>query len=138
LIVEFVLPGKPVPKGRPRITSIGVKPRAYTPAATRKYEDEIRLVAGFAMRDHDPIPGPVAVEITARVPIPKSMSKKKRAEIAEGDRLPVTKPDVDNYIKAALDAMNGVVFEDDNQVTDLSVSKRYSDTPELAVRVTSI
>ena len=36
------------------------------------------------------------------------------------------KPDCDNLAKAVLDALNGVLWQDDSQVVELSVSKWYA------------
>ncbi len=41
--------------------------------------------------------------------------------MAQGDR-----PDVDGILKAILDAMRGVLYEDDRQVVDLCARKRDS------------
>ena len=45
------------------------------------------------------------------------------------------KPDVDNIAKSILDAMNGFVFKDDNQVSKISVEKRYAENEKVFVRV---
>ncbi len=37
------------------------------------------------------------------------------------------KPDVDNVVKAVLDAMNDCVYVDDAQVYSIAVEKRYTD-----------
>ena len=37
-------------------------------------------------------------------------------------------PDVDNVVKPILDALNGVVFADDNVVSDILCRKRYIDS----------
>ena len=45
----------------------------------------------------------------------------------------ITKPDIDNLIKAILDAGNGVLWHDDNQVVSVNAAKRYSEnTPPRA------
>ena len=36
------------------------------------------------------------------------------------------KPDIDNIAKSILDAMNGFVFKDDNQVAKISIEKRFA------------
>jgi Holliday junction resolvase RusA-like endonuclease len=38
---------------------------------------------------------------------------------------PCKKPDIDNILKAYLDAMNGIVYEDDTQVVSLHSTKVY-------------
>lgn len=41
----------------------------------------------------------------------------------------------DNYVKSALDAMNGIVWHDDALITDLEVKKRYSKHPHIEMEV---
>ena len=48
------------------------------------------------------------------------------------------KPDADNLGKAALDALNKIVFNDDCQVVDLRVLKIASSTPSLRIQIESI
>jgi Holliday junction resolvase RusA-like endonuclease len=43
--------------------------------------------------------------------------------------------DVDNCAKAALDALNGVAFEDDSQVAKLVVEKSYGQEARTTVRI---
>jgi Holliday junction resolvase RusA-like endonuclease len=49
---------------------------------------------------------------------------------------PVVLPDVDKLARAALDALTGVAYEDDSQVVELRVRKRYaSGEPWTEIRV---
>jgi Holliday junction resolvase RusA-like endonuclease len=132
-IITLTVPGVPVAKGRPKITTRGKFARAYTPAKTRRYEDLIKIAATDVMQDCPPIEGALVLTVTAYVAMPKSLSKKARLEALDGIRKPVTRPDADNYAKAALDGCNGVLFRDDSQVTDLIVRKRYSERPRLVI-----
>ena len=75
------------------------------------------------------------MSITAYVQPPKSMSKKKRLAALNDELRPSTRPDVDNYAKAALDGCNAIIFRDDSLVTDLIVRKRYSERPRLVITV---
>lgn len=47
--VRFTVPGEPVGKGRPRLSSRNGFAHAYTPAGTRKYEAMVRKLAGEEM-----------------------------------------------------------------------------------------
>jgi Holliday junction resolvase RusA-like endonuclease len=132
-IIILTIPGAPIAKGRPKVSSRGRFPRVYTPAKTRRYEDLIKIAAAEVMQDCPPIEGALLLTVTAYVQMPKSLSKKARAEAMDGIRKPVTRPDADNYAKAALDGCNGVLFRDDSQVTDLIVRKRYSERPRLVI-----
>lgn len=130
--IRFEVGGPPVAKGRPRMTRNGF---VYSPAKTRKYEAHARLAAQEAMDERAPIDGPVKVEVFAWLPIPKSWSKKKRGKAELGYVAATKRPDCDNYCKAALDALNGVVFYDDSQVIELLVRKGYSVKPRLFISV---
>ena len=134
-IISISIPGVPVAKGRPRFTTAGGFARSYTPAKTQRYEDLIRCEAAKAMNGDDPLAEPVCMTVTAYVQPPKSMSKKRRLEALDGALKPATRPDVDNYAKAALDGCNAIIFRDDSLVTDLIVRKRFSERPRLVITV---
>lgn len=138
MILSLTIPGPPVGKGRAKFRRTGNFVQTYTPAKTRRYEDLIKSRAFDAMAGRPPVTCAVALEVVAFVGIPQSFSKAKRAAALAGDLKPVTKPDIDNYLKAVLDGMNGVVFRDDNQVTDTTVRKRYSLTPRLEIMVSDM
>lgn len=132
-IVTFNVDGPPVAKGRARATTIRGMVRLYTPAKTRAYEDTVRIAAAMAMGARRPFEGEVTMTITAMVAIPTSFSKRKRTNAIAGIIKPTTRPDADNYAKAALDGCNGILFRDDSQVTDLIIRKRYAAEPRLVV-----
>jgi Holliday junction resolvase RusA-like endonuclease len=130
--VSIVVPGAPIPKGRPRLSTINGHARAFTPAKTRRYEDLIRLEAGRVMAGREQLQGPTAVRIKAYMPMPQALAKHKtKGPSAEAGVIrPLTKPDVDNMAKV-IDALNGIVWPDDNQVVELTVEKFYSARPRL-------
>jgi Holliday junction resolvase RusA-like endonuclease len=124
--------GQPVGKGRPRFTRQG---RAYTPQKTRDYEHKLAASASDAMQDLglEPTSSKCRMHILAQFEIPKSWSKKRREAATRGEVSP-GRPDIDNVVKIALDAINGVVFEDDAQVHKVIATKRYGD-PMILVSV---
>ncbi|MNO01372.1 Endodeoxyribonuclease RusA [compost metagenome] len=67
--------------------------------------------------------------------VPKSMSKKRKAQALAGELKPMKKPDTDNVLKAICDACNGVVWRDDVQNTDGMYRRRYADVPGVKVRI---
>ena len=133
--VSFVVPGEAVGKGRPRVSTIGGHARMFTPQKTANYETLIAMAAQQAMAGRELIGGPVLVEMKILVSVAASWSKKKTAEALAGDVMPTKKPDADNVLKAICDGINGIVFKDDVQVVNVSLSKRFSETPEVSVRV---
>src|SRR5262245_49615675 len=111
-LLEIVLDGAPKGKGRPRFTRKG---HAFTPAATRSYEAALRYAAQVEQGEAPPLDGPLTVEIEARMPVPKSWPKKRRADALAGRTAPTSTPDLDNLMKT-VDALNGIVWNDDAQV----------------------
>ncbi len=126
--------GPPRGKGRPRFRSMGKFVSAYTDAATRKYESALHDQAKKVMGTDQPLEGPLAVEIVAYTPIPKSWNRKDTAAALAGESVPTSRPDVDNLSKV-VDALNGVVWRDDSQIVDLHVWKFYSAEPRLVIKV---
>jgi Holliday junction resolvase RusA-like endonuclease len=137
--VSIVVPGAPVPKGRPRLSTINGQARAFTPTKTRRYEDLIRLEAGNVMEARAQLQGPTSVRIRAYMPMPQAMAKSKfKSQSAEAGVIrPLTKPDVDNFAKV-IDALNGIVWPDDNQVVELTVEKFYSLRPRLELTASEL
>ena len=72
------------------------------------------------------------------LPAPASWSAKRQGAALRGEIRPTTRPDADNYVKAALDAINEIVVVDDSMIVDLIVSKRYALTPQLAITITPL
>ena len=61
-----------------------------------------------------------------------------KGPLAESGALrPITKPDADNFAKV-IDALNGIVWPDDNQVVELTVEKFYSTRPRLEMNAEEI
>jgi Holliday junction resolvase RusA-like endonuclease len=133
--VSFLVPGEAVGKGRPRVSTIGGHARMFTPQKTANYETLIAMAAQQAMAGRELLAGPVMVEMKIFVSVAASWSKKKTAEALSGEVMPTKKPDADNVLKAICDGINGIVFKDDVQVVNVSLSKRFSATPGVSVRV---
>lgn len=137
--VTICLEGEPRGKGRPRFRVI--KPHGgaqfvstYTDAATRNYENDLRIVAKQAMRGREKFSGPVLVKVIARMPIPVSWPKSKQSAAVAGHVRPTGKPDADNVLKV-LDALNDIAWHDDSQIVSAFISKVYSDHPALVIEV---
>lgn len=136
--VTFCVPGHPQGKGRARSVRRGNFIAHYTPEKTRSYESIIRGCAYDAMAKQLPMDGPVEVVMTAIFDIPGRWSIKKRTAALFGDIKPTKKPDIDNIIKAVVDACNGIVFKDDCQIVRGQYAKSYGPQPLIAVTVTAL
>lgn len=136
--VFILIPGKPVPKGRPRATKIGGFIRMYTPPTTQIYETLCADEAKACMQGHKPFEGPVEVNMQIFVPIPKSYNKARKEACRLGKIVPTGSSDLDNVFKSVMDGFNGIVFVDDSQIVDAHVTKRFSDEPCVIAIVTPL
>lgn len=139
VFVCFELQGEPRPKGRHR-SRIGYKNgkpfmMQYPDPDTAKYEAVLAEAASLFMRGRAPTENPVALLVHAYKPIPASWTKTDRARALAGAIMVTSRPDGDNFLKGAMDALNGVVWRDDAQIVDARVIKRYSDSPALRIEV---
>ena len=121
--LSFVANVEPVPKSRPR--TVSVKDRAgrvrrvstYTPKRCKDFERDLSLYAFRAISAAWDKAGPFTVRLdfycrTAR------------------------RVDLDNLCKAVLDALNGIVWNDDCDVTQLSAAKDIDrENPRVEVTV---
>lgn len=75
-----------------------------------------------------PVSGPVECSIVFYITPPKdiSTSKTKIDLINKNIIYPQTRPDIDNYLKPVLDAMQNIIYKDDAQIFKISGEKRYS------------
>ena len=134
-MLTLFVPGPPQGKGRARSTTVNGKTFHYTPDKTRTYEGMIRTQAIEEMGIRAVTTQPIALKLVINYPIPVSWPKWKLQAAFDGEIVPTTKPDADNVVKAIKDALNGVVWKDDCQVTQMEVSKIYSESPGVLVEV---
>lgn len=128
-MTTLILPIKAIPKGRPRVSKHG---HAFTPARTRDFETLAKLHISRQFRE-EIIKTGVSINIIFGFKVPKSW---KQSVIDNMNRLAhLIVGDVDNYAKATIDAMNGIVFEDDRQITRLTCEKKYSDTDFILIDI---
>lgn len=131
--MKFEIIGKPIGKGRPRLGKYGT----YTPTKTANYETLVKWTFANEFKDFKPIEGAVKAKITAVFTVPKSYSKKKRAEALT--KIDYThKPDCDNIAKIILDSLNGLAYIDDSQVSCLLVFKNYGEQEKVIVELEKI
>lgn len=136
-MIEFVIPGEAVAQGRPRASAANGTVRMYDPKKSRDFKQFVSLIAS-QNAPASLLEGELALRVKIYRPIPKSFSKKKTALAESGTLRPISKPDVDNYVKGVKDGCNKIIWKDDSQIVDLHVSKFYSNKPRVEVQVTSV
>ena len=132
--MKLIFEIEPVEQARPRATRMGRGIRLYDPKKVSVYKKQLAMMCKFQYKE-DPLDGPLRVELGFYRHVQSSLSKKERELRISGVHRPTVKPDTDNYIKSTLDGLNGLLWEDDNQIVDLIAYKYYSDNPRVEIDV---
>ena len=134
--ITFRLSTIPVAKGRPRFHIYRGRILVKTPTKTADYENLIAFKyqeasGGFKFERETPL----HVSLFFGMPIPSSSTKSRKAAMEDGILKHTKKPDIDNLIKAVLDALNDIAWKDDSQIIRLSAEKIYSKEPYVYIRI---
>lgn len=119
-MMTFEILADPVPLARPRFSKNG---RAYLPTRSRDYRQVIQnAIKAQLSSDFFPFEG----EIVCRL---KFYRKFKPSSRRFGD--------LDNHVKAVMDAAQGILFADDSQVVSTVADKIQSDRPrtEFSIKI---
>jgi crossover junction endodeoxyribonuclease RusA len=117
---RFRVRGVPVAKGSMRALMIRGRPALTSTARNLKeWENVIR----FQVQEWQgaPLECPVTLMLAFNLPRPKSLPKRAWAYAK-----PTKRPDLDKLVRAVIDALTGVVYRDDAQVTTIAASKHYA------------
>ena len=121
---------KAIGKERPRYSA--KTHRMYTPTRTSTFEEKVKsaFLSKYNIQT-EPTEKPLEAIIKVYFEAPKSFSKKKRISLmyTPYDK----KPDCDNLAKTILDALNGLAYKDDKQITYLSIEKSYGEENKIEV-----
>lgn len=140
-MAQCYIPGPPQGKARartfynPRLGRV----QSITPEKTVLYENLIKTcwieqTGGTRFPDG----AVLAATIVAYFEIPKSAPKKDVPDMRAGRIRPTKKPDMDNIIKTVLDALNGIAYRDDSQITAVVAVKVYTERKDNEPHVTLI
>lgn len=139
MVYEFNVNIRPAPKDRPRASlmrkgtgyAVGKNGRPIIMFNSTKrsegFEGGLKLAVRTQLQERGikarfPMTGPVELGILLRIPLPEKGKQGSRMF------LPACKPDLDNYEKAVMDAMNGLLYKDDAQVVTKAAKKSFTDS----------
>ena len=122
----IVVEGKIKGKARPRFNTQSGK--VFTPTDTVTYENWIKCC--YREQSGKWLEGAIRAIIEVYYKIPKSYTKKRVQAIRDGLEMPLKKPDSDNIAKIVLDSLNKIAFDDDAQIVELTVIKKWTEEME--------
>lgn len=104
------------------------------------HQKQIKLILKKVqnLAPEDPLYGAISVSVEVYIDRPKTHFGTGRNSDKVKDsspKYPIGRPDIDNYIKFVLDALNGVFYKDDSQVVHIESIKEYSTEPKTIVRI---
>jgi len=111
-VTEATIRIRPVTKGRPRL---GRRRRAFTPARTVEFEQEVARQFREQHPDMEPMIGPLGM----RIIYGSNHIEVTIWELETSCRPKYVTGDIDNYGKSAQDGLNGVAYVDDKQIQHL-------------------
>ena len=133
-LCAFVVPGKPVPKQRPRTVRAGGKVRTYTPKKTMEFEHRVSWAAAGVLGVRDPpvatVGQPLYIRVVAVYDRPAYLKSRKTPD---GLVMKTTRGDGDNLLKAVCDGigkthlMSVRLIHDDAQFVGCEVWKFYAE-----------
>lgn len=146
-MTKFVFNIDPVEQARPRATIVKVydnakrrfknSVRMYDPKKVVEFKALLKMLAiqEKRIKKYQLIENgkPLHVSVIFYRPIQKSFSKVEKIRRILGKVFPTVKPDLDNYIKSTFDALNGVLWHDDNNIVSIHAMKMYSDKPRIEI-----
>lgn len=119
-MITFIIPGNPKPQGRPRFFRRGKFVGTYDPDDSKDFKHKVATY--FKASGGSVMEGPISMDMKCIFKRPKRLMTKKSPD----GMVPCDKrPDADNLIKAVLDALNGLAYHDDGQVSCIRVWKVY-------------
>jgi Holliday junction resolvase RusA-like endonuclease len=143
-VIQFTVPGIPVPQPRAKATSFGGRSRMYTPTKTpngntngiAEFKAAVRIKAAEAHRGA-PLDCPLKLTAVFLFPRTKGITWKSKP-MPRQPYVAKVRNDIDNLIKSLCDAMTGVVWVDDGQVYEATAVKMYAagdEQPRVEVKV---
>ncbi len=117
--VELQYDIDPVPASRPRVTRWGT----YYGKKYKNYKAAMKELTDKG--DEKYLEGLIFADMTFFIPMAKSWPKKRKAESL--GRYCNNNADLDNYEKAILDSLSGVIFHDDCQIVTQVSRKIWSE-----------
>ena len=132
--------GTPQALKRHRHKAIGKLVKTYDPSSEDKESFLWKAISDN--KPDKPILNAIELDLIFYMPRPKGDYGSGRNENIlkpSASKHHIKKPDLDNMIKFATDALNGVYWKDDSQIYKINASKRYTEmTPRIEIVIEEV
>lgn len=139
--IEFVFEGNPIAKKRPRFARRGKFVSTYKDVREQTEESKVWLQIRQQYKG-EVINGAIMVIANFYIQRPNAHFRTgKNAGILKKNapRYPLSRPDIDNYLKFYMDCLNEVVWSDDCQIIAIHSCKVYADgKPKTEIIITRV
>lgn len=125
----------PEPQKKTKFRRCGNKVFTYDPSS--RYIERLQ----WQIRAHQQpelYMGPVEIDLTFFLTIPKATSKVKRRLMNNGSIKHIIRPDLDNLAYAVTNAMKGIIYRDDSQIVSSRYRKFYGDQPRIVIKIRDV
>ncbi len=141
-MIQIAVRGEPLAKQSARFAKRGKFMVSYQPKKIVDWKAQARLqIINQLPEGFKPLQGPVIISNLKFLFNPlKSFNKKTKEKIANGGLVyKRTKPDLDNLQKQINDVCNGLLFNDDAQIVEVSnMVKAYAETPMISFDIDEV
>ena len=130
-VVELILEGIPIVWKAPYVGSRG----AFSP----KYNEK-KIIQSIlrSMYKGQIIKEPIRCDVFFYMPVPKSISKRKRIMMLQDEIRPTAGGDLVNLRKWIEDCLQEIVIENDRQIVEGETGKWYGEIPKTVIQILPI
>jgi Holliday junction resolvase RusA-like endonuclease len=129
----ILLPIRPVAKQSYRATKTGF---GYQSATVKKFKKEVQAMLPMGKFKRPFFANSaLTCEIVFEFKETAGNIKKCKVKDSDGKRYKTTRPDLDNLCKAILDAMNGIIFDDDSAIVELKCKKLLAENDYITIKI---
>lgn len=135
--VSFVVPGNPQAKGD-KVHGTGKIPRERDAGRKERWRERAAIVARDARGARPLFDEPVRVRMVVMVLRPKThfvAGRQDRGLKPSAPRWPASAPDLDKLQRSIGDALQGVLWRDDSQISTWLSMRRFAEEVGIAIQV---
>ena len=136
MVLDFNIIGTPKPQARPKF----FRNKAGYMGTYSPKSDWFNIVYSEILKQKQEkykdikLKGAIEIALRFYMPIPSSISNKKKQQLIYAPH--TKKPDIDNLVKAVLDAINYTnLWEDDSHIYKITTFKVYNETPQCKITI---